>query len=389
MLNVSLILLAAGNSTRLKIPCKKQNLYINDTPLWLYVAKQYEKLYNFQNIIIVCDDIKYYEKFNPNYKYIKGGKERFNSVKNAINDIDTDYVLITDTARAYINKKVLDELFKNIDDFDCVFPVINVNDTVFNSSKFSYENRNELKLVQTPQLSKTKILKNINLENYTDESSAIAAHGGKIKYILGDELSFKITTQNDLLKLKLLGLQPPSNKTFVGFGYDVHEFCNSNIGHNLNDDNKNENLILGGVNLGEKYALKAHSDGDVLCHALTDALLGACGLDDIGANYSPNDEKYHNANSLNLLQDAYKKCMNCGFELINADITICAEMPKILPHKNEILKNLIKALNCRSINIKATTTEKLGFIGRCEGVSVSAIVNMKYFDWSSYEYINN
>lgn len=388
-MDISLILLAAGNSSRLGIPCKKQNLYIENTPLWLYLAKEYEKLYNFKEIIVVCDETKHYERLNFAYKYINGGKERFNSIQNAISCINTNYVMITDVARAYINPRVLNELIYNIKDYDCVCPIININDTVFNINKNSYENRNDLKLIQTPQISKTSTLKNINLENFTDESSAILNQGGKVKYILGDDFSFKITTKNDLKKLKLLGLKPPSNRNFVGFGYDVHEFCSSNIGYKLNDINKNENLILAGVNFGNAYALKAHSDGDVLCHALADALLGACNLDDIGANFSPNDMQYHNANSMELLKKSYEKCQNCGFELINADITICAEAPKILPFKNNMIYNLTQILKCNNINIKATTTEKLGFVGRLEGISVSAVANMKYFDWSSYEYINN
>lgn len=389
MLSVSLVLLAAGNSTRLKIPCKKQNLYIDNQPLWLYLAKIYEKLYNFEKIIIVCDEPSFYKLKDPSYIYVKGGDERYESIKNSLDKIDSEYTLITDVARVYINPNVLNELIKNAPNYDCVFPTIDVVDTVYNSNKNLYENRKDLKLVQTPQISKTNILKSINLANFTDESSAILASGGKIFAIYGDELSFKITNKSDLKKLKLLNLKKPRNDIFCGYGYDVHEFCSSNVGYKLNDDNFNKDLILAGVKINETNALKAHSDGDVLSHALADALLGACGLGDIGEMFNPNDNKYKNANSLELLKIAYQKCQNYGYELINADITICAQIPKISPFKDEMKKNLIRVLNCANINIKATTTEKLGFVGRCEGISVSAVANMKYYDWSLNEYLNN
>ncbi|MBZ7976648.1 2-C-methyl-D-erythritol 2,4-cyclodiphosphate synthase [Campylobacter sp. RM12637] len=389
MLDITLILLAAGNSTRFNLPCKKQNLYINKSPLWLYLAKEFEKLYKFSKIIIVCDEPCFYEVKEPNYIYVKGGKERFESIENALEKVNSQYVLITDVARAFINPNVLNELILNAKNYDCVFPAIKIVDTIYNEEKQCYLNRNELRLVQTPQLSKSSALKSANLKNFTDESSAILANNGTIKAINGDELSFKITTKNDLQKLKLLNLAKPSKDIFVGYGYDVHEFCHSNVGHKLDEDNKNEELILAGVRLGKEYALKAHSDGDVLAHAFTDALFGACGLGDIGAAFSPDDDNYHNANSMQLLKLAYDKCKSYGYELINADITICAEKPKLLKYKQEMLKNLITILKTSNINIKATTTEKLGFVGRCEGISVSVVVNMKLFDWSEYENINS
>lgn len=389
MLDISLILLASGKSRRFELACKKQNLYIKDKPLWLYLAKAYEKLYNFSNIIIVCEEPKFYEHKELKYTYIKGGEERFESIKNAIKYCNSEYVLITDVARAYLSKNVFSELLANAKDYDCVFPAIKIPDTVYNKNLKKYENRDDLVLVQTPQISKLKALKNAKLEGYSDESSAIFANGGSIKQIAGDELSFKLTTKNDIKKLKLLNLSSPTKDIFVGYGYDVHEFCSSNIGHSLDDDNYNDELVLAGVKLGKDYALKAHSDGDVLSHALIDALFGACSLGDIGEAFPPNDSRYHNISSIKLLKFAYEKCRNYGFELINADITICAEQPKLSKYKNEIKTNLINILNNNNINIKATTQEKLGFVGRKEGISVSVVVNMKLFDWSLDENINS
>lgn len=389
MLGISLILLASGKSSRFELACKKQNLYIKNKPLWLYLAKEYEKLYHFKNIIIVCEEPKFYKFKEANYTYVKGGDERFESIQNALKHCDTEFVLITDVARAYVSKDVFSELLANAKDYDSVFPAIKIPDTVYNKNLKKYENRDDLVLVQTPQISKLKALKEANLKGFSDESSAIFANGGSIKQIAGDELSFKLTTKNDIKKLKLLNLSTPSNDIFVGYGYDVHEFCSSDVGHGLDDDNYNDELVLAGVKLGKDYALKAHSDGDVLSHALIDALFGACSLADIGEAFPPNDSKYHNISSIELLKLAYEKCQNYGFELINADITICAEQPKLSIHKDEIKQNLITILNNTNINIKATTQEKLGFVGRKEGISVSAVVNMKLFDWSLDENINS
>jgi len=150
----------------------------------------------------------------------------------------------------------------------------------------------------------------------------------------------------------------------IGQGYDVH--C-------LVDNRK---LIIGGVDIPHNKGLEAHSDGDVLIHALCDALLGAAGLGDIGKHFPDTDENFKNADSRELLKSVIKKVKLQGLALGNADCTIVAQSPKMAPHIDKMRKNLAEDCNVsiENMNIKATTTEQLGFEGRAEGIAAQAVV---------------
>jgi len=150
----------------------------------------------------------------------------------------------------------------------------------------------------------------------------------------------------------------------VGQGYDVHRF------------NDGKFIILGGVKINYEQGLEAHSDGDVVLHALCDALLGAAALGDIGKHFPDTDPEFKGADSRVLLRHVYRIVQEKGYQLVNADMTIIAQAPKMAPHINEMCSNIAEDLNVSvdSINVKATTTEKLGFEGRKEGIAVQAIV---------------
>jgi 2-C-methyl-D-erythritol 2,4-cyclodiphosphate synthase len=150
----------------------------------------------------------------------------------------------------------------------------------------------------------------------------------------------------------------------VGQGYDVHRF------------NEGDHIILGGVKIPYEKGLEAHSDGDVVLHALADAILGAAALGDIGKHFPDTDPEFKGADSRVLLRHVYKIVQEKGYQLINADITIIAQAPKMLPYVPEIRANIAADLlvDMDFINVKATTTEKLGFEGRKEGIAVQAVV---------------
>lgn len=150
----------------------------------------------------------------------------------------------------------------------------------------------------------------------------------------------------------------------VGHGYDVHKF------------GEGDQVTLGGVSIPYEQGLIAHSDGDVLLHALTDALLGACALGDIGQHFPDTDQAYAGADSRVLLRHAYQLVEQQGYQLGNADITLVAQAPKMSPHSEQMRRNIAADLNCQlnQINVKATTTEKLGFTGRKEGIACHAVV---------------
>ncbi|OQW71497.1 MAG: 2-C-methyl-D-erythritol 2,4-cyclodiphosphate synthase [Proteobacteria bacterium ST_bin11] len=150
----------------------------------------------------------------------------------------------------------------------------------------------------------------------------------------------------------------------VGQGYDVHRF------------NEGDHIILGGVTIPYEKGLEAHSDGDVVLHALADAILGAAALGDIGKHFPDTDPEFKGADSRVLLRHVYKIVQEKGYKLVNADVTIIAQAPKMLPHVPAMRANIAADLtvDVDFINVKATTTEKLGFEGRKEGIAVQAVV---------------
>lgn len=154
------------------------------------------------------------------------------------------------------------------------------------------------------------------------------------------------------------------NAIRIGYGYDVHQFQNG------------RKLILGGVEIPHEKGLLGHSDADVLLHAITDALLGAVALGDIGSHFPDTDESYKNADSRVLLRESYALVKEKGYELGNLDATVIIEQPKLRPYIDAIRASIAKELSCSigDVSVKATTSEKMGFAGREEGVIAQAVV---------------
>jgi len=368
---VSLILLAAGNSSRLGLPTKKQWLYIEDKPLWLFVADSFKKLYDFKDIIIVANsnEISLMKKF-ADYKFAVGGESRAESLKNALLALESPFVMVSDVARACISKDIILELIAKKAKNSCVVPAIKVPDTVYYDNKPI--DREKLLRVQTPQLSDSEVLKEILNKNIsvTDESSAFFNDGKEVIFVQGSQAAQKLTYKEDLKTLKCL--KAPKSVTKVGYGIDIHPF----------EDGKE--MVLCGVKIESPFGFKAHSDGDVAIHALIDALLGASSLGDIGELFPDTDSNYKNADSKELLKRVKELVCAVGYEIVNIDMTILAQVPKISPYKEQMSKTLSKILNIKEhqINIKATTAEKLGFVGKKEGVTVHATATLNYYDWS-------
>lgn len=372
MSDLTLILLAAGSSTRFGTSVKKQWLRVDHQPLWHFVTNKFEDLKFFSKIIITAhkDEIEYMKSFCE-HTIIEGGDTRQASLNNALKHVSTPYVMISDIARACPTKELIERLLKAKGSADCVVPVLSMNDTV--SFEGSNIDRDKLKRIQTPQLSKSEILKNAlkTGEEFTDESSAITAFGGTRAEVEGDESAHKITRLSDMNNIPCL--RSPSTDTLVGNGFDVHAFEDA------------RDMFLGGVKIDSPFGFKAHSDGDVAIHSLIDALLGASGMGDIGTLFPDNDDTYKNIDSKILLKECVKRLHNCGFVIINVDVTIIAETPRLSDYKAKIRSTLAEILEIEPFlcNIKATTTEKLGFIGRKEGVAVQSSASLKYLDWTN------
>lgn len=419
---------------------KKQWIRVNGKPLWLFVADSLNARYKFEKVIITANalEMAYMKRF-CDYEIVCGGNTRQKSLENALRCVDSEFVAVSDAARFGVDFEVLDRLFAvDLDTIDCVIPVLSVADTIFmecesenppslaesfafdspslaevqssfspslaegargwvksqNSSESNcdspkssanlvrkYLNRNAIKLVQTPQISRVSILqKALKLGDFSDESSAINALGGRIATIKGSKTLDKITHFEDLERIlncchyerseesnAQKSQNPAQNDIFIGYGFDTHRFC------------KGDEVVLCGVKIPCEFEIEAHSDGDVALHALMDALLGAVGAGDIGEWFPPNDERFKGADSLELLGQVVDFVRSVGFEIINVDLMILAEIPKITPHKDKMIAILSAALNLpkNRINIKATTMEKMGFIGRKEGICAKAVVGLK------------
>jgi len=367
-----LILLGAGSSSRFKTKTKKQWLYTGEIPLWLYVAEHFEKSADFDQILIVSteDEIAHMKNF-ASYTYVVGGDNRQASLNNALQKVTSEYILVSDIARCCVPSEMIERILRAKGKGACIVPVLPVVDTLYLEN--SPLDREKVKVIQTPQLSVTKLLKKA-LETdviFTDDSSAIASLGEKVHFVEGSLEAHKLTTIDDLKKLSCL--QNPSGKTLIGYGIDIHSF------------EENKEMFLCGVKIDESYGFKAHSDGDVAIHALIDALLGAAGMGDIGELYPDTDETYAGADSKILLEDTVKKIESFGFTIGNVDLTIMAEVPKLSPYKESMRSTLASILGIRKnlVNIKATTAEKLGFVGRKEGVTVHAVANLTYLNWKN------
>lgn len=372
MSDLTLILLSAGDSSRFKLPVKKQWLRIDHEPLWQFVTNRLKKSKRFHDIIITAhrDEVDFM-KMMSSETIIAGGSSRQESLKNALKHVNTEYVMVTDIARSCIDFALIEALIDAKDKADIILPALPVTDTVVYDGNTI--DRDKVYRIQTPQLSKCEVLKSAlnNEEEFTDDSSAIVANGGRRHILKGEEGAHKITYVNDLTALKCL--KPPSQATLIGNGFDVHAF----------EDDKP--MVLGGVNIESSFGFKAHSDGDVAIHALIDALLGAAGLGDIGMLFPDSDDRYKNIDSKELLHVTCEKLQQFGFGIHNVDITIMAQTPRLSRYKSamrDTISNILVIPRGR-VNIKATTTEKLGFIGREEGVGVMANASLYYFDWTT------
>jgi 2-C-methyl-D-erythritol 4-phosphate cytidylyltransferase/2-C-methyl-D-erythritol 2,4-cyclodiphosphate synthase len=201
----------------------------------------------------------------------------------------------------------------------------------------------------------------------TDEAQAMERLGLPARLVRGSPFNIKVTTVSDLVMAESILRGTERNHMRIGQGFDVHAF------------GAGDHIVLGGVRIDYPKGVVAHSDGDVVIHALCDAVLGALGMGDIGQHFPDSDPRYRGADSRVFLREVTAHMRAAGLELVNADITVLAEAPRIAKHRAAMAENLAADLgvSVRLINIKATTTERLGFIGRGEGLAASAAVLLR------------
>jgi 2-C-methyl-D-erythritol 4-phosphate cytidylyltransferase/2-C-methyl-D-erythritol 2,4-cyclodiphosphate synthase len=366
----TLILLAAGSSRRFDLPVKKQWLYQGEEPLWVRVLRSFEAL-GFSRIVVTADpgELEFMRRFTGHI-VVAGGASRQASLANALEAVETPWVLVSDIARCCIDEAMVRRILEHRGEAECIVPALPAVDTVYQEEHPI--DRETIRLIQTPQLSRTVTLRRA-LEadgEFTDESSAIHALGEKVLLVEGSPRALKLTRREDLKRLECL--TPPIDRSFTGFGLDIHAF------------EAGKEMKLGGVTIDAPMGFKAHSDGDVAIHALIDALLGAAGMGDIGEHFPDTDPRWKGADSLELLDTVLSRIRGCGLEPRHADLTILAQTPRLGGYKEAIRRRLADALGLSParVNVKATTAEKMGFVGRKEGVAVHAVATLGIYDWS-------
>jgi 2-C-methyl-D-erythritol 4-phosphate cytidylyltransferase/2-C-methyl-D-erythritol 2,4-cyclodiphosphate synthase len=274
---------------------------------------------------------------------------------------------------------MITKLITQLDKNEAVIPALKINDTLKeckNGKILQTIGRDNLLQAQTPQAFKyTNILQShikLSQQQFTDDAALEEYQGRDVFVIEGDSENFKITTNNDLIRAKKLMSNCKSVVRKVGIGFDVHQFCAAK-------DPDNNYIMLGGIKIPYTKSLAGHSDADVVIHAVVDAILGAIGQGDIGDHFPPSDNKYKDINSDFFLQEANRLIKEQNGVIINIDLTIICEEPKLYLYKNAMAKQLANILQISpaQVNVKATTTEKLGFTGRGEGIATQAIANIE------------
>jgi 2-C-methyl-D-erythritol 4-phosphate cytidylyltransferase / 2-C-methyl-D-erythritol 2,4-cyclodiphosphate synthase len=303
--------------------------------------------------------------------FVRGGAERSDSVVSGLQAIGGGTVLVHDAARPFCPPAVIDRLLAALEGNDGAVPVLPVADTLALGDAFldSPVDRRRMLRVQTPQAFHVEDLiyayEEAGRSSATDESTIMLAAGLKVATVEGDPMLEKLTTPADWARAEPILASRLISRT--GMGFDVHAFAGEGP------------VMLGGIAIPHSRGLAGHSDADVVLHALTDALLGAAGLGDIGEHFSPSDAQWKGASSDLFLRHAADLVRARGGIIDHVDVTIIAEEPKVGPHRSAIRTRVaeILAVKLDQVSVKATTTEGLGFTGRREGMAAQAVANIR------------
>lgn len=362
------IIVAAGRGKRLGSSLPKQFLKVRGRTILEMSVEAFEQNKYVDEIFVAAnaDYCELTEKlcrgFSKLKKIVAGGAERQDSVRAALDCLrgENGIVLVHDAARPFVSEAVINAVIEGTADFGAAIPTVPAKDTIrqVDGTGSRTLQRETLACVQTPQGFRISLLKHAfekaQAEGFlgTDDASLVERMGINISMVQGEDANRKITTREDL-----------ETEMRIGTGYDVHRLV------------EGRPLVLCGEQIPYEKGLLGHSDADVALHALMDAMLGAAGLGDIGKHFPDTDERYRGISSMKLLQKTAELLRESGYFLGNADITIIAQRPKIAGYIPKMRANIAEIMNCdeNKINIKGTTTEKLGFVGREEGIASEAV----------------
>ena len=378
------IILAAGNSSRMGENVRKQQLNLLGESVLYRSVNSFSLSEKINSIVVVtrADEIDWVTaelaSFSKVCAIITGGKTRAESAKIGFSAIpeSTNIVAIHDGARCLVTPDKIDAVVDSATEHGAATAGTYVTDTVkqLKDGKIVKTlSRDKLFFAHTPQVFSRELYERAIScadpnESMTDDNMFVEQLGSAIFPVDTGKENIKITTRDDISYAEcILERRERMSEIRIGHGYDVHRLC------------EGRRLVLGGVEIPYTKGLLGHSDADVLVHAIMDAILGACGLGDIGRHFPDSDERYKGISSLILLRKVCNLIQNHGFEVVNIDATVVMQSPKIAGYIDTMISNIAEILGVEQgrVNVKATTEERLGFSGREEGVSAHAVASVK------------
>lgn len=378
MSKASALIPAAGSGERFGRSYNKVFAEVAGRPVLAHTLAVFEVCDAIDQIVLVvgkndieaAGDIVHRFRLSKVTDIVEGGALRQDSVRAGLERAIGDIIAIHDGARPMVSTEIIEESIRVAADKGACVAAVPVIDTIksvsANGTVSGTIDRDSLYAIQTPQTFKSQIIREAYARAYadgvyaTDDAALVERIGGEIAIVPGSYDNIKITTPSDIdLAMMKLG----AGRMRVGFGYDVHAF---------GPDRK---LVLGGVEIDHELGLVGHSDADVLLHAIADACLGAAALGDIGCHFPDTDPAYKGASSLYLLARVRQMLSDAGLQVMNVDATVICERPKISPHAKAMQSRIAECLqiDIDCVNVKGTTTEKLGFTGRAEGIAAQAV----------------
>ncbi|ARI75422.1 bifunctional 2-C-methyl-D-erythritol 4-phosphate cytidylyltransferase/2-C-methyl-D-erythritol 2,4-cyclodiphosphate synthase [Halobacillus mangrovi] len=388
MIKYTAIILAAGQGKRMLAGRNKQFLLIDQQPLILHTLSVFDADDWCEEIVLVTNERERSEMeallasspINKDVRLVDGGAERQDSVFEGLKAIrHTELpVFIHDGARPFVKADRLHELAECTSEKQAALLAVPVTDTIKQKqgNHLTTLDRKTLWAAQTPQAFSYPLIHKAHQEarerGYygTDDASLVEQLGKEVAIVKGSYDNIKLTTPEDLHKAESYVKNQRERKVEdpsmfrIGQGFDVHQLT------------EGRKCIIGGVEIPYEKGLLGHSDADVLLHTVADACLGAIGEGDIGKHFPDTDAEFKDADSGKLLQHVWTIVKERGYTLGNMDCTVIAQAPKMAPYIEEIQSNIARLLDVEvgRINVKATTTEKLGFTGRKEGIAAQAVV---------------
>jgi 2-C-methyl-D-erythritol 4-phosphate cytidylyltransferase/2-C-methyl-D-erythritol 2,4-cyclodiphosphate synthase len=382
-MTVAALLLAGGRGTRAGGGIPKQYRKIGGISVLRHAINCFVDCTAVEliRVVIHADDQELYRSAVAGLDILPpviGGTERHLSAVNgleSLSDLGTDIVLIHDAARPFADRGVIKRVIAALANADGAIPALPVSDTlkrVASTDVLIEEtvDRAGLWRAQTPQGFRFKAILEAHRQRDsdlpTDDAAVMEESGMLVRIVDGDEQNIKLTTEADLSRARQM-LGKYQMQTRVGTGFDVHKL------------GPGDGVTLCGIMVPCDMSLIGHSDADVALHALTDALLGAIGCGDIGLHFPPSDPQWKGAASHIFVEAAAADIRKAGGSIVNVDVTIIGEHPKVGPYREEMRAKVAEFLEIPldRVNIKATTTERLGFTGRGEGLAAQAIASVE------------